>query len=163
MIAKKIAFSMVFGLKLPGFAISPDAIEYLDGGKPAGPSGPPQDAPAGGPGPEAGPGPGAAPGGEAGPGPGAAMPEQKFELTITETDGVLKGVLRSEHGCQKIDDIVESPFSLSFTAYSGSEGVEIFRYVIAFSDSTDQLVGYACGIKPFFRSFMPVKGTILEK
>lgn len=82
-------------------------------------------------------------------------------MTVIEQDGVLKGVLKSEHGCQKIDDIVESPFSLSFTAFSGSEGVEIFRYVLMFSDSTAQLVGFTCGIKPSFRSFMPLRGKIL--
>ncbi len=147
MIAKKIQFTMVFGQSLEGFAMTPGSIEYYPGCKPEEPSGPP----AGAGGPPAG--------GEA---PGASMPQQEFELTISEVDGVLKGILKSEHGCQKIDDIVESPFSLSFTAFSGSEGVEVFRYVLLFSDSTAQLVGFTCGVKPFFRSFMPLKGKILE-
>ena len=152
MIAKKIEFQMKFGLSLPGFAMTPGSIEYYPGCKPEGPSGPPQDATAG---PPAG-----AP--ERGDGPAPEMPSQDYLLTIEEKDGVLKGVLKSEHGCQKIDDIVESEFSISFTAYAGSEGVEIFRFVLMLSDSTAQIVGYAAGVKPFFRSFMPLCGKVLE-
>ena len=84
-------------------------------------------------------------------------------VTVDRKDGVIKGVLKSEHGCQKIDDIVESEFSISFTAYAGSEGVEIFRFVLMLSDSTAQIVGYAAGVKPFFRSFMPLCGKVLEE
>lgn len=157
MIAKKLEFQMKFGLSLPGFAMTPASIEYYPGCKPEGPSGPPQDAPegppAGGP-PQGGP--------EHGDGPAPEMPAQDYLLTIEEKDGVLKGVLKSEHGCQKIDDIVESEFSISFTAYAGSEGVEIFRFVLMLSDSTAQIVGYAAGVKPFFRSFMPLSGRIIE-
>ena len=152
MIAKKLEFQMRFGLSLPGFAMTPTSIEYYPGCKPEGPSGPPQDAPAG---PPAG-------GPEQGAGPPEAMPAQDYLLTIEDVDGVLKGVLKSEHGCQKIDDIVESDFSISFTAYAGSEGVEIFRFVLMLSDSTAQIVGYAAGVKPFFRSFMPLCGRVLE-
>lgn len=153
MIAKKIHFTMVFGQSMEGFAMTPGSIEYYPGCKPTEPSGPPSDAagPAGGP-PKDG-----------SPAPGASMPMQEFELTMTEQDGVLKGILKSEHGCQKIDDIVESPFSLSFTAFSGSEGVEVFRYVLLFSDSTAQIIGFTCGVKPFFRSYMPLTGKILEQ
>ena len=152
MIAKKLEFQMKFGLSLPGFAMTPGSIEYYPGCKPEGPSGPPQDAPAG---PPAG-------GPEPGGGPAPEMPSQEYLLTIEEKDGVLKGVLKSEHGCQKIDDIVESEFSISFTAYAGSEGVEIFRFVLMLSDSTAQIVGYAAGVRPFFRSFMPLCGKVLE-
>lgn len=155
MIAKKIEFQMKFGLSLPGFAMTPDSIEYYPGCKPEGPSGPPQDAPSGPP--AGGPPAGGAPGGQIG-----GEPTQDYLLTIEEKDGLLKGVLKSEHGCQKIDDIVESDFSLSFTAYAGSEGVEIFRFVLMLSDSTAQIVGYAAGTKPFFRSFMPLCGRVLE-
>ena len=152
MIAKKLEFQMKFGLSLPGFAMTPASIEYYPGCKPEGPSGPPQDTPDG---PPAG-------GPERGDGPAPEMPAQDYLLTIEEKDGVLKGVLKSEHGCQKIDDIVESEFSISFTAYAGSEGVEIFRFVLMLSDSTAQIVGYAAGVKPFFRSFMPLSGKVLE-
>ncbi len=132
MIAKKITFSMVFGQSIPGFAMTPDSIEYYPGHRPADADEPHDD---------------------------TVPPDQHYELTIAEGG---KGVLRSEHGCQKIDDIVESEFSVSFTAYAGSEGVEIFRYVLMLSDSTAQCVGFCCGIKPFFRSFMPLKGTVVE-
>jgi hypothetical protein len=141
MIAKKVQFTMVFGQMLDGFAMAPDAIEYYPGCTPPDFSAAPKGAPVG---------------------AGPARPDQEFELTITEQDGQLKGILKTEHGCQKIDDLVESPFSLSFTAFAGSEGVELFRYVLMFSDSTAQLVGFTCGIKPFFRSFMPLRGTIIE-
>lgn len=151
MIVKKVAFTMVFGQALEGFAMAPGTIDYYPGCKPEEPRAP-SGPPAGGP-PAGGPG---------GPGPGAAQAAQEFELTIEEKDGILKGILKTEHGLQKIDDIVESEFSISFTAFSGSEGVEVFRYVLLFSDSTAQCVGFTCGIKPFFRSFMPLRGKILE-
>ena len=141
MIVKKIQFSMVFGQSLPGFAMTPADIVYY-------PDCIPEDyeesLKRASNGPE-------------------VLPTQNMELTITECPYGLRGILRSEHGLQKIDDIVESPFSISFTAFAGSQGVEVFRYTLMFSDSTDQLVGYACGTKPFFRSFMPICGTILER
>ena len=149
MIAKKLEFQMRFGLSLPGFAMTPASIEYYPGCKPEGSSGPHQDASDG------------SLAGDTERGEGQALPAQDFLLTIEEKDGVLKGVLKSEHGCQKIDDIVESEFSISFTAYAGSEGVEIFRFVLMLSDSTAQIVGYAAGVKPFFRSFMPLCGRIV--
>lgn len=136
MIVKKIQFEMIFGQAMEGFAMTPDSIEYYPDCIPADYTGEPvTDVP----------------------------PPQKYELTVTEQNGVLKGILRSEHGLQKIDDIVESDFSLSFTAFAGSGGDEVFRYVLLFSDSTDQFVGFNCGIKPFFRSFMPLRGRIIEK
>ena len=136
MIAKKIEFQMHFGLSLPGFAMTPDSIDYYPGCKPEEPTGEPDAV--------------------------QVLPKKEFELTISEKNGILKGVLKSEHGCQKIDDIVESEFSISFTAYAGSEGVEIFRFMLMLSDSTAQIVGYAAGVKPFFRSFMPLSGTVVE-
>lgn len=137
MIVKNVKFEMVFGQNMEGFAMTPDSIHYYQGCRP----------PQGGSGPISGEG---------------APPNQQFELTLSESAGVVKGILRSEHGLQKIDDIVESPFSLSFTAFAGSGGDEIFRYVLMFSDSTAQIVGFCCGIRPFFRSFMPLRGEITE-
>jgi hypothetical protein len=137
MIAKKLAFSMVFGQNLPGFAMTPDSIDYYPGCKPEDSSRPVEEA-------------------------SSQPPTQNYELSLYEDPKGLMGILRSEHGCQKIDDIVESEFALSFTAFAGSEGVEVFRYSLLLSDSTDQLVGFCCGVKPYFRSFMPLRGTILE-
>lgn len=134
MIVKKLYYEMVFGQKLEGFAMSPDAIDYY---------------------------PDCIPPDHTGQAVTDAPPPQKFELTLLEEPG--KGILRSEHGLQKLDDVVESEFSISFTAYAGSGGDELFRYVLMLSDSTDQIVGFNCGIKPFFRSFMPLRGRILEK
>jgi hypothetical protein len=138
MIVKKVQFTMVFGQALEGFAMTPGSIEYYPGCMP--PDTPVADS-----------------------GEIPVRPAQEFELTLSQTDGQLKGILKSEHGCQKIDDLVESEFSLSFTAFAGSEGVEVFRFVLMFSDSTAQVVGFTCGIKPFFRSFMPLRGKILEQ
>ena len=152
MIAKKIAFQMHFGLSLPGFAMTPASIEYYSGCRPESSSGPPQEMSD------------EHLSGEAmqSPEPAEVMPVQEYQLTMEEKDGVIKGVLKSEHGCQKIDDIVESEFSISFTAYAGSAGVEIFRFVLMLSDSTAQIVGFAAGIKPFFRSFMPLSGQVID-
>lgn len=135
MIVQQVQFAMVFGQALEGFAMTPDSIAYYPGFQPSDASEPSAAA------------------------AGAPM-AQMFTLTLSEEAG--KGILRSEHGCQKLDDIVESPFSLSFTAFAGSAGDELFRFVLLFSDSTAQAVGFACGIKPCFRSFMPLRGTILE-
>ena len=150
MIANRIEFQMRFGVSLPGFAMTPAAIAYYPGCKPEEPSNPAQSALDG------------SAAGDSENNPGSEIPDQKYLLTIEEKNGVLKGVLKSEHGCQKIDDIVESEFSISFTAYAGSEGVEIFRFVLMLSDSTAQIVGFAAGVKPFFRSFMPLCGRVLE-
>lgn len=31
-----------------------------------------------------------------------------------------------------------------------------------YHDSTAQIVGYVCGVKPFFRSLMPLCGNLVE-
>lgn len=134
MIVRKLAFEMVFGQTMEGFAMDPGSIAYYPDCVPADYTGEPVT---------------------------EAPPAQKYELTLLETPG--KALLRSEHGVQKLDDVVESEFSLSFTAYAGSGGDELFRFVLMLSDSTDQIVGFNCGVKPCFRSFMPLRGTILEK
>ena len=134
MIAKKISFEMVFGQAMEGFAMDPGGIDYYPDCVPADYTGEPVT---------------------------EVPPAQKYELTLLEAPG--KALLRSEHGVQKLDDVVESAFSVSFTAYAGSGGDELFRFVLMLSDSTDQIVGFNCGVKPCFRSFMPLRGRILEK
>ena len=85
--------------------------------------------------------------------------KQSFVLEFYEKNGEVRGLFTSEHGIQKIDDIVLSDFSVSFSAYSGSKGVEIFHFVLLLSESTPQVVGFAGGIKPFFRGYMPLEGV----
>jgi hypothetical protein len=134
----KVQFSMVFGQSLEGFAMTPDAICYYPDCVPA-------DA------------------GEPDSLEDTKTMTQDFTLTISLEEGETKSVLRSEHGCQKLDDVVQTPFTLSFTAFAGSAGDELFRFVLMTSDSTAQVVGFACGTKPCFRSFMPLRGTLVEE
>lgn len=129
----KLSFEMVFGQSMPGFAMEPAAIAYY---------------------------PDCIPSDFTGEAVTEVPPPQSYELTTLE-DG--RGLLRSSHGLQKLDDVQQTEFSVAFTAYAGSGGDELFRYVLLLSDSTDQVVGFNCGVKPCFRSFMPLRGTILER
>lgn len=129
----KLSFEMVFGQSMPGFAMDPTAIDYYPDCIPADYTGDPVT---------------------------EVPPPQHYELTTME-DG--KGLLRSSHGLQKLDDVVKTEFSVAFTAYAGSGGDELFRYVLLLSDSTDQIAGFNCGVKPCFRSFMPLRGMIIER
>lgn len=139
---KKIQFTMIFGKGVDGF---PAEVIYYDGYRPE-------------TGADRIPPPGTLPDG-APPRP----KNQQFEVEFYEDRGELKALLHSEHGIQKVDDVIYRDFSVSFSAYSGSEGVEIFRFVLAISESTPQVVGFAYGIFPFFRGYMPVCGEITER
>lgn len=132
--SKTIQFEMVFGCAMDGFAMTPQEIEYLEGCRPADFYDTKDQA--------------------------GTPPNQQFTLTVSDEDH--KGILTSEHGKQKIDDIFQSAAALSFSAFAGSEGVEIFQFTLMYSDSTAQIVGYACGTKPCFRGFMPLRGRVLD-
>ena len=145
MLPKKIYFNMCFARPIDGF---PTDIAYREGCVPE----PDQD-----------PGvPQLAPG-EA---PKFSLDEngnvkkQHFCLEFYEKDGELRGLFTSEHGIQKVDDIVAGDFSVSFSAFSGSKGVEVFHFSLLLSESTTQVVGFAGGIKPFFRGYMPLEGYV---
>lgn len=154
---KKIIFNMCFAGPIDGFPVD---LEYYEGCKPApdvSKGEPPAGGAPGGPG-----GPGGAKGSFAmgGPDENGVVKKQHYELEFYEDKGQLKGILTSEHGKQKVDDIVMSDFSVSFSAFAGSEGVEVFHYVLMLSESSPQCVGFAGGIKPFFRGFMPLEGVV---
>ena len=142
---KKIQFTMIFGKGVDGF---PSEVKFYEGCRPetgADRIPPPCTMP------------------EGGPGGDAPMPKnQEFLVEFYEDDGITKALLHSEHGIQKVDDVVLRDFSVSFSGYSGSEGVELFRYVLALSESSPQVVGFSYGTYPCFRGYMPVCGEILE-
>lgn len=137
----KIVFNMCWSGLIPGF---PKAVEYYDGCKPA----PDLKAPGG-----------AEPRID-GPDADGNVKKQHYVLEFYEDKGETKGILTSEHGKQKVDDIVMSDFSVSFSAFAGSEGVEVFHFVLMLSESSHQCVGFAGGIKPFFRGYMPLEGVV---
>ena len=154
---KKIIFNMCFAGPINGF---PTAVEYYEGCKPA-PDLSKGEHPAGGPGgPQGGPPAGGGAPRMGGPDANGEIMKQHFELEFYEDKGETKGILLSEHGMQKVDDIVMSDFSVSFSAFSGSEGIEVFHFVLMLSESSPQCVGFAGGIKPFFRGYMPLEGVV---
>ncbi len=139
---KKITFNMCFAGPIDGF---PKSIDYYDGCTPA--------VDGNGPAPKENFAMG-------GPDENGVVKKQHYELELYYDHDQLKGILTSEHGKQKIDDITLTDFAISFSAFAGSQGVEVFHYVLMLSESTAQCVGFAGGIKPFFRGFMPLEGVV---
>lgn len=158
----KIVFNMCWSGHIPGF---PMAVEYYEGCKPveehkAPPAGGPEGMPPEGAMPPEGMPPMEDHPPMGGPDENGNVNKQHYVLEFYEDKGETKAILTSEHGKQKVDDIVMSDFSVSFSAFAGSEGVEVFHFVLMLSESSPQCVGFAGGIKPFFRGYMPLEGVV---
>lgn len=103
------------------------------------------------------------------------MVEGKYEIFVCvakdvphtveffQEDGVLKGIHTTPLGKQWIEDIVCTDYSVSWEAYAGTEGSEVFRNVLLLNAKTDEVRGYAVGAAPYFRGFTPLRGRKLKE
>ena len=80
-------------------------------------------------------------------------------IEFFEENGVMKAIHTTPCGKQKVDNVTYSDYSAAWTAYAGSEGVEVFHFVMIMSESTDAVWGFTAGISPFFRRFTPFEGV----
>lgn len=78
-------------------------------------------------------------------------------------DGEMKGIHTTPLGKQMIEDIHYTDFSVSWEAYAGTEGSEVFRNVLLLNGNTDQVRGYAVGAAPYFRGFTPLRGRKVKE
>lgn len=76
-----------------------------------------------------------------------------------EEDGVMKAIHTTPRGKQKVDRVTYSDYSVAWAAYAGSEGDEMFHFVMITSESTDAVWGFTAGISPFFRGYTPIEGV----
>jgi len=79
-----------------------------------------------------------------------------------EENGVMKAIHTTPRGKQKVDNVTYNDYSAAWTAYAGSEGVEVFHFVMIMSESTDAVWGFTAGISPFFRGYTPFEGEKVE-
>lgn len=80
-----------------------------------------------------------------------------------EEDGVLKGVHQTELGRQKVDRVQWDGHTISWSAYSGSEGMDLWHFTLCYSQVSDQIAGIAFGAPPYFRGYTLFWGTKIEK
>ena len=92
---------------------------------------------------------------ELGPRPPKLKAEERPTIYQTveffEEDGQIKGVHQTELGKQKIDRVMDDGHTISWSAYSGSEGMDLWYYSMSYNEVTDQVAGIASGAAPLFR------------
>jgi hypothetical protein len=76
-----------------------------------------------------------------------------------EENGIIKAIHTTPCGKQKVDSVTYSDYSAAWAAYAGTEGVELFHFVMIMSESTDAVWGFTAGISPFFRGYTPFEGA----
>lgn len=102
---------------------------------------------------------------------GARPPVLKAELgpkviqTIEffEEDGVTKAVLTTKLGKQKVDKVVYDGHTISWSAYSGSEGMDLWYYSMAVNEVSTSVVGIASGQAPYFRGYVLFYGEQIAR
>lgn len=78
-------------------------------------------------------------------------------------NGVMKGIHTTPLGKQMIEDIVYNDYSVSWEAFAGTEGSEVFRNTLLINGNTDEVHGFAVGAAPFFRGFTPMMGKRVKE
>lgn len=79
-----------------------------------------------------------------------------------EEDGVMKAIHQTELGKQKVDKVTYDGHTISWCAYSGSEGVDLWYYSMACNEATDQFAGIASGATPFYRGYILFHGEKIK-
>ena len=79
-------------------------------------------------------------------------------IEFYEENGVMKACHQTELSKQLVDDLVISANCVSWKAYSGSEGVDLWQYCLAYTEISDDVAGVSFGIEPFFRGYMKIFG-----
>jgi hypothetical protein len=74
-------------------------------------------------------------------------------VTFFEEDGVIKGIHQTELGKQKVDRVVYDDHTISWCAFSGSEGTDLWYYSMGYNEVTHQVAGIASGAAPFYRGY----------
>ena len=91
---------------------------------------------------------------------------QKIEITQDST-GISGIYSHPVWGSVQATDVSWSPNHIAFTAPSGNDDkngkTAYFNFSFTLSDSTDCVVGFAGGMAPFFRSFLPLEGIIITR
>lgn len=98
------------------------------------------------------------------PGPDMKMNAQEIPHTLElfEEDGIQKGIYTTPLGMQKLDKVYVTPYSISYEAYTGSEGVELFKLVLNASPDTYTVAGFMAGSAPFFRGYTFIQGRLVK-
>ena len=89
------------------------------------------------------------------------MPDIEHSVTFFEEDSVIKGIHETPRGKQKIDKVTWTDNVISWDAYAGSEGVDLFHFVISINEGSDSFMGLSSGCPPFFRGYNLLLGRKL--
>lgn len=86
---------------------------------------------------------------------------------LSNESGEWTGIYTHPHwGSAAAIDVSVSDNHIAFSAPSGNDDKggkpAYFNFAFTRADSTDSIVGFAGGRAPFFRSFLPVEGIVVE-
>ncbi len=82
-------------------------------------------------------------------------------IEFYEENGVMKAIHQTELSKQLVDDLVISDNCVSWKAFSGSEGVDLWQYCLAYNGVSNDVGGVSFGLEPFFRGYMTIYGKKL--
>ena len=88
---------------------------------------------------------------------GGHMSNMVHHIHFYVKDGVQRAVHQTELSKQVADDLYVTDNTVSWKAYAGSEGVDLWQYVLTFTDISDEMCGACFGLPPFFRGYLPLK------
>lgn len=89
---------------------------------------------------------------------GNVPPDVTHYVEFYEENGMMKAVHQTELSKQLVDDLVISDNCVSWKAYSGTEGVDLWQYCFAYTQISDTIAGVCFGLEPFFRGYMLMYG-----
>lgn len=95
---------------------------------------------------------------------GPQLPENAetvpLELELFEESDSMKAIMTAPNGKQKIGDVVCSDYSAAWEAFSGEHGDQMFQFLMAASDSSDAVWGFAAG-KDDYHGFIGFEGEFI--
>jgi hypothetical protein len=91
----------------------------------------------------------------------SGAPNFTHHLFFFEKDGEICGYHQTELSKQLMMDLHVNGNVVSWRAFSGSEGVDIWQYTMLINDATDDIAGVCFGEPPLFRGFIAFSGKKL--
>lgn len=79
-------------------------------------------------------------------------------IEFYEEDGVMKACHQTELSKQLVDELVITKNTVSWKAYSGSEGIDLWQYCLCYNSVSNDVGGVSFGLEPFFRGYMTIYG-----
>lgn len=83
-------------------------------------------------------------------------------LYFYEKDGQIRGIHQTELSKQLMDELHVSENVVSWRAFSGSEGHDLWQYTMVYNDVTNSVAGVCFGTAPLFRGYIVFSGRKVD-